>query len=112
MAHSCANCVMWSLPLGADMGTCEAHSEGEGTPPTFKPGMGLRTADGAWQTTGDSFCDYQVPIPPPGPPCRKCGAPTIQGFGLMGGGYGAYEACEAFDCGHVEKWQEYEGGEA
>lgn len=103
--HSCANCIMWSLPPGADMGVCEAHSGGpdDPTPPTFVPGMGLRLATGAWQTTSDSFCDYQVPIPPPGPPCPKCKAPTIEGFGLMGGGYGAYEICDTPGCGYFNK---------
>lgn len=110
--HSCANCIMWSLPAGGDMGVCELH-EGKAddpAPATFLPGMGVRLRTGAWETTGDSFCDYQAPIPPPGPPCPKCGAPMFQGYGLAGGGCGAYEFCEAPGCDHFEKWQDQEMG--
>lgn len=55
----------------------------------------------------DTYCDHQVPIPPPGPPCPRCSQPTVQGFGLAGGGYGAYEYCETPDCGYFSKTQEF-----
>jgi len=107
--HSCANCVMWSLPPGADMGVCEQHSGAPEDPPpkTFQPGMGLRLDTGAWETSRDSFCDWQVPIPAPGPPCPKCSHPTVEGFGLAGGGYDAYVYCEAPGCDYFEKWREF-----
>lgn len=41
------------------------------------------------------------------PECRHRN--TSIGFGLAGGGYGAYEVCT--DCGHIiEKWQEGDDG--
>lgn len=106
--HRCGNCIMWSLAPGADMGVCEAHSNEAGTPHTFRPGMGLRAPNGEWQTTNDSSCDYQVPIPPPGPPCPKCGADLHEGYGLMGGGIGAYEVCLADGCDYFTKWPDPE----
>lgn len=54
----------------------------------------------------DTYCDHQAPIPPPGPPCPDCGEPTVEGFGLAGGGYGAYEYCEAEGCGYFHKHPE------
>lgn len=56
----------------------------------------------------ETYCDFQAPIPPPGPPCPKCGSSLHQGYGLAGGGMGAYEMCEAEGCGHFEKWQDAE----
>ncbi len=40
-----------------------------------------------------------------GEPCPTCGGPTKVGFGLAGGGYGAYTYCDL--CERVaHKWQE------
>ena len=33
--------------------------------------------------------------------CPECDGPLIIGFGLAGGGYGAYEYCAAEDCQRV-----------
>jgi transcription elongation factor Elf1 len=38
--------------------------------------------------------------------CPTCGKETQVGFGLAGGGYGAYVYCE--DCGIISKTQENE----
>lgn len=40
-----------------------------------------------------------------GAPCPKCKGPTKVGFGLAGGGYGAYLYCEKCEM-VTEKWQE------
>ena len=37
--------------------------------------------------------------------CPKCGSKTDFGFGLAGGGYGAYVACESDDCDFFAKRQ-------
>lgn len=42
--------------------------------------------------------------------CPKCGAPTLPGYGLMGGGIGAYVMCESDDCDFFAKQQDPEGG--
>ena len=47
-----------------------------------------------------------------GPPCPKCGEPTGFGYGLAGGGMGAYAYCEAEGCDYFEKWQDPEYPEA
>lgn len=40
--------------------------------------------------------------------CPKCGTETQMGFGLAGGGYGAYRFCPT--CEEIlEKWQEDDG---
>lgn len=104
--HRCGNCMWWTLAPDADMGICDAYKPHE-DPINFIPGMGLHDRKGRWLTTFDSFCDMQTPIPAPGPPCPKCGAPTAQGFGLAGGGYGAYEYCDTPGCGHFEKFEEF-----
>lgn len=40
--------------------------------------------------------------------CPKCGGETEMGFGLAGGGYGAYRYCPI--CEEIlEKWQEDDG---
>lgn len=40
-------------------------------------------------------------------PCPKCGAKKLyQGYGLMGGGCGAYEGCDADGCGYFSKTQD------
>lgn len=104
--HRCGTCLLWSCPVGSEVGACEGYSDISTDPPNFE-GVSYRDATGALMTTADCYCDMQAPIPPPGPPCRKCGEPTYQGFGLMGGGYGAYEVCEAPGCGHIEKFEEF-----
>lgn len=38
-------------------------------------------------------------------PCPKCSTPTVMGFGLAGGGYGAYSYCPKCEA-VVQKWQE------
>jgi len=39
--------------------------------------------------------------------CPKCGkGHVVQGFGLMGGGMGGYEFCDADNCHYFEKEQE------
>lgn len=35
--------------------------------------------------------------------CPLCGGDIYYGFGLMGGGYGAYEFCLNDDCGFFDK---------
>lgn len=40
--------------------------------------------------------------------CPKCGAITDFGFGLAGGGYGPYVACESDDCDFFAKRQSKE----
>lgn len=102
-AHSCGNCIMWSLPPGRDIGACEI---GDMQPLQGFDGNGVMKDDNVFWTTADTYCDHQVPIPPPGPPCPKCGEPTVEGFGLAGGGYGAYEYCEAEGCGYFHKHPE------
>lgn len=103
--HRCGNCIMWSLPPGHEVGVCEI---GDHQPLQGFDGNGVQKDDGAFWTTADTYCDHQVPIPPPGPPCPKCKAPLYQGFGLAGGGYGVYELCETPGCGHFEKWECHE----
>ena len=40
-------------------------------------------------------------------PCPKCGSMTlIEGYGLMGGGLGLYEACDKEGCGYFYKEQD------
>lgn len=42
--------------------------------------------------------------------CPHCGTPLERGFGLAGGGYGAYTYCPAFACGkYFDKSQEGDG---
>ena len=49
--------------------------------------------------------DHERELQSEGPLCPQCNGPTKIGFGLAGGGYGAYAYCET--CGIVaEKWQE------
>lgn len=36
-------------------------------------------------------------------PCPKCGGELVFGFGLAGGGYGAYVACDTDDCDFFAK---------
>lgn len=98
--HRCGNCIMWSRPVGSELGICEI---GDLQPLQGFDGNGVDT-DAGFRTTPETYCDHQVPIPPPGPPCPKCGEPTVEGFGLAGGGYGPYEYCETPDCGHFQKW--------
>lgn len=100
--HRCGNCILWSCPVGEGVGACEGYSDVATDPPAFR-GISYRHATGSFMTTADGYCDMQTPIPPPGPPCPKCGADMVEGFGLMGGGYGAYEACVAPGCGHFTK---------
>jgi len=104
LAHRCANCTMWSANPGGLTGICEV---GDLQPLQGFDGNGV-DADQGFRTTPETYCDFQVPIPPPGPPCPKCGAPLHQGYGLAGGGMGAYELCEVEGCGHFEKWQDAE----
>lgn len=40
-------------------------------------------------------------------PCPKCSTPLEMGFGLAGGGYGAYQYCPKCE-EIVQKWQEIE----
>ena len=40
--------------------------------------------------------------------CPKCGSKTDFGFGLAGGGYGAYVACESDACDFFAKRQSKE----
>lgn len=42
--------------------------------------------------------------------CPKCGETTLPGYGLMGGGIGAYVLCVADDCDFFAKQQDPEGG--
>lgn len=106
--HTCGNCILWSLPPGREIGVCEI---GDQQPLQGFDGNGVQKDDNLFWTTADTYCDHQIPIPPPGPPCPKCGAPTVEGFGLAGGGYGAYAYCEAPGCDYFEKWQEFGEGE-
>jgi hypothetical protein len=94
---------MWSLPVGQEVGVCEL---GDLQPAQGFEGSGVMMPDGGFYTTANTYCDHQVPIPPPGPPCPQCGEPTMEGFGLMGGGYGAYEACLTPGCGYFHKHPE------
>ena len=98
--HRCGNCIMWLESPGGLTGICEI---GDLQPLPGFDGNGADTDDG-FRTTPDTYCDYQVPIPPPGPPCPKCGAPVVDGYGLMGGGCGVYAFCEAAGCDYFEKW--------
>lgn len=41
-------------------------------------------------------------------PCPKCGSELEMGFGLAGGGYGAYEYCTNEKCNQFTKWQEHD----
>lgn len=97
----CGGCTLWSAPPGADIGCCEI---GDHQLSGFD-GNGVQRDDNGFYTTADSFCDHQIPIPPPGPPCPKCGGELLEGFGLAGGGYGAYSACLAEGCGYFDKVQ-------
>lgn len=99
--HRCGNCILWSCAPGALTGICEI---GDHQPLVGFDGNGVDT-DLGFRTTPETYCDHQAPIPPPGPPCPKCGSSLIQGFGLAGGGYGAYEFCEAEGCDHFQKWE-------
>ena len=38
--------------------------------------------------------------------CPRCGAHRQHGYGLMGGGMGAYVFCTSDDCGYFEKTPE------
>lgn len=100
--HRCGNCILWQVRPEGMTGICEI---GEHQPLIGFDGNGVDTDEG-FRTTPDTYCDHQVPIPPPGPPCPKCGEPTIEGFGLAGGGYGAYEYCVADGCDHFFKHEE------
>lgn len=40
--------------------------------------------------------------------CPKCSTPVEMGFGLAGGGYGAYQFCPKCE-EVVQKWQEDDG---
>ncbi len=100
--HRCGTCQLWSAPPGETIGNCEIGDE----MPAFRfGGHGVHDDTNAFRTTADSFCDMQLPIPPPGPPCPKCGAPIFEGFGLAGGGYGVYQGCTAEGCDYFEKWE-------
>lgn len=43
--------------------------------------------------------------PTPVPACPKCGAELLSGFGLAGGGFGAYVMCSADECDYFDKTQ-------
>lgn len=101
--HRCETCIMWSRPEGREVGACEL---GDMQPLQGFDGNGVMKDDNVFWTTPDTYCDHQVPIPPPGPPCPKCGTELIEGFGLMGGGYGAYEVCGAPGCDYFNKHEE------
>jgi hypothetical protein len=100
-AHRCGTCLMWEASPDGLSGICE-----NGDPRTLQgfEGEAVETPEG-FRTPADTYCDHQVPTPPPGPPCPKCGTPVYEGFGLAGGGYGAYAACDAEGCGYFEKWE-------
>jgi hypothetical protein len=50
--------------------------------------------------------DFDLPeITQQNPPCPKCGAELLYGFGLAGGGFGSYEFCSNDDCEHFKKEQ-------
>ncbi len=38
--------------------------------------------------------------------CPKCGEPLTPGYGLMGGGIGVYQFCEADGCDYFHKTQD------
>lgn len=38
--------------------------------------------------------------------CPKCGAELIHGYGIMGGGIGAYALCDNADCDYFDKTQD------
>lgn len=97
--HRCGNCVLWSSAPGQTLGTCEI---GDHPLHEFRGERHRSDQDGGLRTTSESYCDSQVPIPPPGPPCPKCGAPTADGFGLAGG-YGPYTYCENDACDYFDK---------
>ena len=40
--------------------------------------------------------------------CPKCGSPTTLGYGLAGGGIGAYTACDNDECDFFDKVQDEE----
>lgn len=52
--------------------------------------------------------DSVGPAPAPGTfdPCPKCGSPLVVGFGLAGGGFGAYSYCSKEGCDHFDKTQD------
>lgn len=96
--HRCGNCILWTHDqTDGQRGVCEVTA-----PYSFR-GVAVENETGACVTTADSYCDAQVPIPPEGPPCPKCGAPTVDGFGLAGGGYGPYTYCENDKCDYFDK---------
>ena len=41
-----------------------------------------------------------------GAPCPKCGSEVLAGYGLAGGGMGAYEVCNNGDCDFFVKTQD------
>jgi len=104
--HRCGNCIFWAANPSGLTGVCEI---GDHQPLIGFDGNGVDTDQG-FRTTPDSYCDQQVPIPPPGPTCPKCGTPTCEGYGLAGGGLGAYVHCSADACDYFEKFPEF--GEA
>lgn len=106
--HRCGNCIMWQQPSGREVGVCEV---GDMQPLQGFDGNGVQKDDGLFWTTADTYCDHQVPVPPPGPPCPQCGAELHEGFGLLGGGYGAYEVCMAPGCDYIQKWPEMDDSE-
>lgn len=101
--HRCGNCIMWSCAPGQEVGVCEI---GDIQPLQGFDGNGVDADDGSFRTTADTYCDHQVPIPASGPSCPRCKTPTVQGYGLCGGGFGAYEYCKAGDCGYFHKYEE------
>ncbi len=43
--------------------------------------------------------------------CPKCGGALVDGFGLMGGGYGPYAFCDGDDCDYFVKYRCADGDE-
>lgn len=66
------------------------------------PGPLLDFARQVTPNTGDA---------PPGDDekCPKCGADTLYGYGLAGGGFGVYWCCENDACDYFFKRQDKEG---
>lgn len=98
--HRCGNCIGWHMTNDPDIGYCDF---GDMSAVQGFDGNGVMTDDNRFRTTADTYCDYQVPIPEPGPPCPKCGEPTGDGFGLAGGGYGPYTYCTSDACDYFDK---------
>jgi hypothetical protein len=56
--------------------------------------------------TNDPTCPTCSAAPGDCGHCPKCGGELFTGYGLMGGGIGAYEGCTNDDCDYFDKTQD------